>query len=95
MSFYKDRYPSIESLKEIGAKQVVDAALVVDGRLNVHDDMEIVAIDEERGTIVAKLINDRGCPYRIVIYHDYRNWEDKVGNFGTIRSYLEFYDLND
>lgn len=93
---YEDHYPHIESLKEIGAKQLVDTALTQDGRLNVRDDMEIVAIDEENGTIVAKLINDRGIPYRLVIYNDSHIWKDTIdGSRGSKRWSLEFYDLHE
>lgn len=95
MLFYKDRFPSIESLKDTGAKQVIHEAIVADGKLNAPDNIDIVAIDEERGTIVAKLIYEHEYPDRVVIYHDYRNWRDAVGNYGTIPSYLEFCDLND
>lgn len=92
---FENRYPTMEGLKAIGAKHLLEESLA-DAGCEPYNDIEITAIDETNGTIVAELINGRRKTDRIVIFKDQRISIDKID--GALRSYnpiILIHNVND
>lgn len=91
------QYPVMESLKGIGAAKFIESLLTREQLCDAHyEDIQIDAIDEENGTIVATLINERGNPYRVVIYEDSYRIKDSIdGNLRTVAWKLTIHDIGE
>lgn len=91
------QYPVMESLKGIGAAKFIESLLTRKQLCDAHyEDIQIDAIDEENGTIVATLINERGNPYRVVIYEDSYRIKDSIdGNLHTVAWKLTIHDIGE
>ena len=91
------QYPVMESLKGIGAAKFIESLLKRKQLCDAHyEDIVINAIDDENGTIVATLVNERGNPYRVVIYEDSYTIKDEVdGHPHPVSWNLTIYDVEE
>lgn len=91
------RYQVMESLKGIGAAKFIETVLNREYQIDAHyEDIVINAIDDENGTIVATLVNERGNPYRVVIYEDSYTIKDEVdGHPHAVSWNLTIYDVGE